>query len=265
MGRILALPLLLLPLLLVACGSDRSGGDTAGQGGETTLLVSAAADLGAVMKELATAFAQDTGIHIQVNYDSTARLASQIEHGAPVDVFLAANRPYVETLARKGLVLPDTVRVYAYGRLVLWTRQDSPLTIGALSDLLQPQIRRISMANPEHAPYGVATRQALERLGIWEGLQPKLVIAGNVQEAFLYARSGNADAALTALALVIDQPGRWTLVPPELHDPLEQTLAIVKTTRNLAAARQLVDFLTGPDAAPIWRRYGFGLPGEVER
>ncbi|MCS7276173.1 MAG: molybdate ABC transporter substrate-binding protein [Dehalococcoidia bacterium] len=265
MRRFLAL-LLLLPALLLACGGDgQEESNAPGQGQQTTLLVSAAANLADVLPPLLDAFRDRTGIAVQVNFGNTAQLAAQIERGAPVDLFLAADRQHVETLAAKGLVLPDTVRAYARGKLVLWTRADSGLTLSSLEELASSRVGRIAIANPDQAPYGAAARQALRRLGLWDALQGKLVIAETIQQAFQYARSGNADAAFTALSLVINEAGNRLEVPPELYDPIDQTLAVVKGTPREAAARRLADFLVGPEAAAVWQRYGYDLPALVSR
>ncbi|HXG42917.1 MAG TPA: molybdate ABC transporter substrate-binding protein [Dehalococcoidia bacterium] len=259
--------LLLLPLLaLTACGADQEEAAAPGaQDGQTTLLVSAAANLADVLPPLLDAFRDRTGIQAQVNYGNTAQLAAQIERGAPVDLFLAADRQHVETLAAKGLVLPDTVRVYARGKLVLWTREGSGLALGSLMDLTSARIGRIAIANPDQAPYGAAARQALQRLGLWEALQPKLVIAENIQQALQYARSGNADVAFTALSLVLNEGGARLEVPTDLYDPIDQALAVVRGTPREAAARRLADFLASSEAATVWQRFGYDLPALVSR
>ncbi len=251
----------LLALLLAACaGREATPGE-----GETTLLVSAAANLADVLPPLLEAFQERTGIRVQVNYGNTAQLAAQIERGAPVDLFLAADRQHVETLAAKGLVLPDTVQVYARGKLVLWWRADSGLALSSLEELRSGSVRRIAIANPDQAPYGAAARQALQRLGLWEALQPRIVIAENIQQAFQYARSGNADVVFTALSLVVNESGQRLEVARELYDPIDQALAVVKGTPREGAARRLADYLAGPEAAALWQRYGYELPALVSR
>jgi molybdate transport system substrate-binding protein len=256
-----ALALLLL-LALAACTGGRTSDPPHRQ---TTLLLSAAANLADVLPPLLDAFRDRTGIRVQVNYGNTAQLAAQIERGAPVDLFLAADRQHVEMLAARGLVLPDTARVYALGRLVAWVREGAGPSLGSLQELTSPRIGRIAIANPDQAPYGAAARQALQRLGLWEALQPKLVIAENIQQALQYARSGNADVAFTALSLVLDEGGSKLEVAADLYDPIEQALAVVRGTPREEAARRLADFLLGPEAAALWQRYGYGLPSLVSR
>lgn len=232
------------------------------------LTVSAAADLTYAFQEIAPRFEAETGQRVVFNFGSTGQLAQQIEHGAAVDLLAAANISFVEDLAAKGLVLPDTVQVYARGRIVLWTRADSPLHLTRLEDLARPEVQRIAIANPDHAPYGVAARQALQAAGVWEAVQPKLVLGENVRQALQYAETGNVDAAIVALSLSVPAAagsgvaGRWTLIPQELHAPLDQALAVVRGTRQEAAARAFAAFVNGPQGRPIMRKYGFVLPDE---
>ena len=252
-----AWPALLLAFLLTGC-----------RPAPVTLTVSAAADLTYAFQEIATQFEKETGHHVVFNFGSTGQLAQQIEQGAPVDVFAAANVSFVEELAQQGLVLPDTVQRYARGRITLWTRADSPLQITQVSDLARPDVVRVAIANPDHAPYGMAARQAMQAAGVWEAVQPKLVLGENVRQALQYAETGNVDVAIVALSLSVpaaagpDGPGRWTLIPQELHAPIDQALAVIKGTAHEAEARAFAAFVNGPQGRPIMRKYGFVLPGE---
>jgi len=252
-------PLLLaLALLLAAC----QGAATARPTPPPTLTVSAAADLVYAFTELGRAFEQETGIPVVFNFGSTGQLAQQIEQGAPVDLFAAANVSFVEDLAHKGRVLPDTVALYGRGRITLWTRTDSPLSIDSIEDLAQPAVQRIAIANPDHAPYGMAAREALQSAGLWETVQRKLIQGENVRQTLQYAETGNVDVAIVALSLSLQEEGRWTLIPEELHAPIDQALAVVTDSRQQAAARAFADFINGPAGRPIMRHYGFVLPGE---
>lgn len=226
------------------------------------LTVSAAADLVYAFTDLGQAFEQQTGIPVVFNFGSTGQLAQQIEQGAPVDLFAAANISFVEELAQQGRVLPDTVALYARGRITLWTRSDSRLSIEAIEDLAQPAVRRIAIANPDHAPYGIAAREALQSAGLWDAVQPRLILGENVRQTLQYAESGDVDVAIVALSLSLQEEGRWVLVPQELHAPIDQALAVVTGSRNESAARAFVAFVNGPAGRPIMRRYGFVLPGE---
>ncbi len=232
-----------------------------------TLTVSAAADLIYAFSEIGKRFEAETGHRVVFNFGSTGQLAQQIEQGAPVDVFASANISFVEELEQRGLIVPDTKQVYARGRIVLWMRADSPLQVTVVEDLVQPEVRRIAIANPDHAPYGLAAQQALETAGIWETVRPRLVFGENVRQVLQYAETGNVDVAIVALSLSVpaaagDVPGRWTLIPETLHPPIDQALAVVRGTPHEAAARAFAAFVNGPQGRPIMRKYGFILPGE---
>lgn len=248
---------LLLIILAAACQ-----GATTQSTQPPPLTVSAAADLVYAFTDLGKAFEQETGIPVVFNFGSTGQLAQQIEQGAPVDLFAAANISFVEELAQKGRVLPDTVALYARGRITLWTRADSPLRVETIEDLAQPAVQRIAIANPDHAPYGIAAREALQSAGLWEAVQPKLVLGENVRQTLQYAETGDVDVAIVALSLSVQVEGRWTLIPQELHAPIDQALAVVADSPNQDAARAFADFINGPTGRPIMRHYGFILPGE---
>jgi molybdate transport system substrate-binding protein len=232
--------------------------------GNVTLTVSAGANLTAVFQEIGSVFTEQTGIGVTFNFGSTSNLARQIEQGAPVDVFAAANEAYITQLNDAGLVIPDTIARYAIGRLILWTRADSPFTLTSIEDLTQPGITRIAIANPETAPYGVAAREALQTAGLWETLQPKLIFGENIAQTFQYAETGNVDVAFVALSQGIEasDAGKWLLLPDDLHSPLNQVLAVVRSTQHEAEARQFAAFVNSPTGREIMRRYGYILPGE---
>ncbi len=227
-----------------------------------TLTVSAAADLTPAFEELGRLFENDTGLKVIFNFGSTGQLTQQIEQGAPVDLLAAANVSFVEELERKKLIVPDTKALYAQGRITLWTRTDSPLKLENIEDLAKPEVRRIAIANPEHAPYGEAARQALESAGIWERVSSRLVFGENIRQTLQYAETGNVDAAIVALSLSIQSNGRWVLISEKLHQPLNQALAVIKGTRHENEARRFASFINSPQGRPIMRKYGFILPGE---
>lgn len=227
-----------------------------------TLTVSAAADLMPAFEEIGKLFEQETGVKVSFNFGSTGQLAQQIEQGAPVDLFAAANVSFVEGLEKKQLILPDTKALYARGRITLWTRKDSPLRLERVEDLARPEVRRIAIANLEHAPYGVAAREAMQSTGVFEQVQSRLVFGENVRQTLQYAETGNVDAAVVALSLSVQSDGRWVLIPEETHRPLNQALAVIKSTRHEREARLFAAFINGATGRPVMRKYGFILPGE---
>nr|WP_225910628.1 molybdate ABC transporter substrate-binding protein [Thermoleptolyngbya sichuanensis] len=227
-----------------------------------TLTVSAAADLNYVFPEIGKQWEAETGHRVTFNLGSTGQLAQQIERGAPVDLFAAANRKFIEDLDEKGLIRSETKTLYGVGRILLWQRADSPLDLKTLQDLTKPEVTRVAIANPDHAPYGVAAREAMQSAGIWDAIQPKLVFGENIKQTQQYAETGNVEVAIAALSISVGKPGKWTLIPAELHQPLEQMLAVPKSAPHPELAQQFAAFINGEKGRPLMRKYGFVLPGE---
>ena len=224
------------------------------------ITVAAASDLSNAFEEVGREFEAENKIKVVFVFGSTGLLTRQIENGAPMDLFAAANVSYIDQLAQKGLIVPDTKQIYARGRITLWTTADSPLKIETIADLARPEVKRIAIANPDHAPYGLAAQQALQSAGILEAVKPKLVYGDNIRQTLQYAETGNVDVAIVALSLSQQSKGRWTLVPEQLHQPIDQALAVIKTTRNQAAARAFASFVNGPKGREILQKYGFAFP-----
>ena len=224
------------------------------------LTVAAASDLTPAFEELGREFEAANKTKVIFMFGSTGMLTKQIENGAPVDLFAAANVSYVDELDKKGLIIPDSKAIYARGRITLWTPGESNLRLEGIKDLARPEVMRIAIANPDHAPYGLAAKQALESAGIWESVKPKLVYGDNIRQTLQYAQTGNVDVAIVALSLSIQSHGRWSLIPDELHQPLDQSLGITKSTRKEQSARAFATFLTGPQGRAIMQKYGFTFP-----
>lgn len=245
--------------LLIACHADADDRQN------VTLTVSAAANLTFAFQEMGELFTQETGTQVIFNFGSSGQLTQQIASGAPVDLFAAANVDFIDDLERQGLILSDTKRPYARGRLTLWTRADSPLRLTRLEDVTRPEVRRLALANPTHAPYGVAAREALQAAGIWKTVQPKLVMGENVRQTLQYAATGNVDVAIVALSLSVQHEGRWVLLPDTSHRPIVQVLAVIKDTKYEPQARQFAAFVNSPKGQTILRKYGFDLPRQDTR
>jgi len=224
------------------------------------LTVAAASDLTQAFEEIGREFEASNKTQVVFVFGSTGMLTRQIENGAPMDLFAAANVDYINQLEQKELIIPGTKAIYARGRITLWTTADSPLKIETISDLRRPEVKRIAIANPDHAPYGLAAQQALQSAGLWEELKPKLVYGDNIRQTLQYAETGNVDVAIVALSVSQQSKGRYVLVPEELHRPIDQGLAVIKTTRNEAAARAFSSFITGPRGKEILAKYGFAFP-----
>lgn len=219
------------------------------------LLVAAASDLASAEQALRHESLTQTGQRVRFVFQSSGMLARQIQHGAPYDVYLSANRQYVDELAASGDLLRQTIRVYATGRLGLWSESGD---LKRLEDLRRPRVRNIAIANPAYAPYGVAAKEALEHQGLWAELQPKIVLAENVRQTFQYGVSGNADAVITSWTLIFDQGGH--LLPADWHQPIRQAGGVLRSSSQPAAARAFLDFLTSPAGLSVLERHGLFPP-----
>jgi molybdate transport system substrate-binding protein len=228
-----------------------------------TLTVSAAADLNYVFKEIGALWEKETGNKVTFNFGSTGQLAQQIERGAPVDLFAAANKSFVEDLDKKGLIVSNTKALYGRGRITVWTREDSKLNLKDIRELTKPEYKRIAIANPDHAPYGMAAREAFQTAGIWDAIKPKLVLGENIRQTQQYVQTGNVDVGIIALSLSVSQPGKWELIPENLHKPIDQMLAVVKKSKHQTQAKQFAQYINGSKGRPLMKKYGFVLPGET--
>ena len=227
------------------------------------LRVAAAADLAPAFAELGPAFTGHTPADLKLTFGSTGLLARQIEQGAPFDLFLAANLGYAQQVIQSGACDGASLQSYGRGRLVLWTKGSGGAAL-SLAALAEPRFKHIAIANPEHAPYGKAARDALTRAGVWAQVSSRLVYGENVQQAFQLASTGNADVAIIGLSLVTNaRDGSWAFVDEALHAPLEQALVVCQNGANPSAARKLAEFLQATEGRAILRRYGFLLPGEA--
>lgn len=226
----------------------------------TDLTVAAASDLIPAFEEIGREFESSHKTKVVYVFGSTGLLTRQIENGAPVDLFAAANVSFIEQLEQKGMIIPGTKAIYSRGRITLWTPGESNLRLAGIDDLARPEVTRVAIANPDHAPYGLAARQALETIGIWERVKPKLVYGDNIRQTLQYAETGNVDVAIVALSLSVPSRGRWTLIPEELHRPIDQGMGIIKGTKNEGAARSFAAFVNGPQGHAIMKKYGFSFP-----
>lgn len=225
--------------------------------------VAAASDLATAFGEVGYAYQASTGETVTFAFGSSGQLAKQIAEGAPYDVFAAADIALLEPTIRSGACDERTRARYGRGRVGVWTAE-GVTPVKGLADLAQPRFKTVAIANPEHAPYGRAAKQAMARAGLAEALAPKLVTAQNVQQALEFARSGNADAALVALSLAVSlKSGTFVLIDDRAHDPLDQALIVCRRGANSAGGQRFADFVESPTGRTIMRRYGFTLPGEA--
>ncbi|MBI5888037.1 MAG: molybdate ABC transporter substrate-binding protein [Deltaproteobacteria bacterium] len=229
---------------------------------EARLTIAAAADLSFALKEVAQSFEEATGIKSVLSLGSTGQLTSQIENGAPFDLFFAANVKYMDELDKKGLVFSDTRRLYARGRIVLAVNKKSGIRVNALEDLLDPSVTHIAIANPGHAPYGIAAKEALISKGLWERIKPKIVYGENVRQALQYVQTRDAHAGIVALSVADVPEVSYVLIEEGLHEPIDQVAAVIKAGRHRKEAAAFIDFVNSPAGRVIMKKYGFKLPGE---
>jgi molybdate transport system substrate-binding protein len=225
------------------------------------LVVAAAADLVFAFREIVPAFERERHAKVTLTLGSTGHLAQQIEHGAPFDLFFAANMSFIEALQSRGQVRPETVEPYAQGLIVLATHRNRMSLVG-LEDLGQNAVRRVAIANPAHAPYGMAAKEALEKAGLWERVRPKLVYGENISQALQFLRTENVDAAILALSVAQVPEVRSNLIDRSLYRPIVQGVAVTARTREPDVARAFIRFVNGPEGRSIMKRFGFLLPGE---
>lgn len=234
----------------------------AAQPTQPTLTVYAAADLQMAFGELKPLFEKVTGARVTLVMGSTGNLAKQIEHGAPADVFFAANESFVDDLKAVGAIISQTRALYAQGRIVLAFPKKSPTAFRELQDLLKPEVRRIAIANPAHAPYGRAAQDALERLGLWDRLKPRLVYGENVRHTLQFIQTGAVEAGIVALSIADVPEVAYVLIDPKLYTPLNQVAAVVKRSPHPELGAAFIQFVAGPEGRATMKRYGFLLPGE---
>lgn len=244
--------ILCVAILMGSCGAPRSS--------EGKLTVAAAANLMDVLGEVGRAFTAKTGVEVVFSYGSTAQLATQIENGAPFDLFAAADTKHVDALVSAGKLTDDSRAIYALGQLALWAPEDHESGIRELKDLARPDVKFVAIAQPELAPYGQATVEVLKGAGLWDAVQPKLVYGSTISMAKQFASSGSASAAFTAYSLVLHEKGTVLKMDSRLYKPIEQALGIVSASGHAAEAKQFRSFLLGPEGRKILADSGYLLP-----
>jgi len=232
---------------------------------EPPLRVAAASDLQAALPPIAERFEKDTGHAVALTFGSSGNFFTQIQNGAPFDVFLSADIDYPRRLERAGQAEKGSTYEYAIGRIVLWIRNDSAIDLrGGLRGLADPRVRRIAIANPDHAPYGRAAVAALRHEGVFEQVRAKLVRGENISQAAQFVQTGNADVGVLALSLArapaLEGVGRYVEVPASFHPAIEQAALVLAGSRQKIAARQFVDFLKRADTVRTLRSFGFVPP-----
>ena len=234
---------------------------------EENITIAAAADLKFALDEIVVLFkSTHPAAQIETIYGSSGNFSTQIQQGAPYDLYFSADIAYPRALKAEGLAASE-VQAYGVGRIVLWS-QSRDADKMTLADLADPSIRKIAIANPMHAPYGKRAEEALKTAGLWEEVQAKLVYGENIAQAAQYVQSGNAQVGIIALSLALGpelaKQGSYALIPDKLHQSLEQGFIITKRAADNSLAQAFARFVAGKEARAIMTRYGFVLPDAVK-
>lgn len=243
--------------LLVACGREAPKP-------APVIRVAAASDLTGAFEELRASFERDSKQKLELSFGASGMLAKQIGAGAPFDMFASANAAFVEDLVQAGACLRDTRAPYARGHLVVWSKPGLVAPARTLEELADARFKRIAIANPEHAPYGKAAREALRKAGVWQAVEAKLVLGENIKQTMQYAESGNVEAALVALSLTVTGGEHSYLrVDESMHAPIDQTLVVCRHGDNQQGGRAFASYVNSVSGRAVMRRYGLMLPGET--
>jgi molybdate transport system substrate-binding protein len=226
------------------------------------VVIAAASDLKYALSELGQTFEKlHPSTKVEVIYGSSGKLYEQIVRGAPFDLFFAADARFPKLLEEQELALK--AHFYARGRIVLWSARIEAGRL-ELSYLVQPEIKRIAIANPRHAPYGQRAEQALQRAGVWPEVKAKLVYGENIAQAAQFAETGSAEVGIIALSLALSPglktKGSYWLVPQELHEPLDQWYVLLKRAQESSLAQSFAEFVESDSARAILCHYGFEFP-----
>jgi molybdate transport system substrate-binding protein len=230
-----------------------------------TITVAAAADLQFAFQDVATRFEKNSGKQVKLTFGSSGNFFAQIQNGAPFDLFFSADLDYAKKLDAAGLAEPGTLYDYAVGKIVLLAPQQSPLDLKrGLQVLLDPAIKKIAIANPEHAPYGRAAVAALRHEKLYDQVAGKFVLGENISQTATFVISGNADVGIVALSLALapamKDKGKYAEIPADDYPPIEQAAVILKSSQQKAAAREFLAFVKSPEIVDLLKTYGFSVP-----
>lgn len=252
-----------LPILCALCASVAIPPLSLSQ--QPQLNVAAAADLKFAMTDLAAAYEKQSGVKLNLTFGSSGNFFAQIQNGAPFDLFFSADSEYPHKLNVAGLVLPNSADSYAVGKIVLWSPGVSKLdpSKSGWQTLLDPAVKKIAIANPDHAPYGRAAVEALKNSGLYEKVKDKLVFGENISQAAQFVQSGNAQIGILAVSLVSSPNfagGHTWKIPQEQYTPLLQSYVALKSSTHRDAALAFLAFIKTPAARAIFEKYGFVNP-----
>jgi molybdate transport system substrate-binding protein len=227
--------------------------------------IAAASDLQFVFPQVAARFEKETGHTVRLTYGSSGNFFSQIQNGAPFDLFFSADIEFPRKLEAAGLAEPGTLYQYATGKIVLWVRNDSTIDLNrGLQLLSDPAVRKIAIANPEHAPYGHAAVAALQHEKLYDQVRGKFVLGENISQTAQFVQSGNADIGILSLSLAIAPPlkaeGRYVQIPASFYPHINQAVVVLKSSQHKDIAQQFLAFLKKPEIVSLMRDSGFVIP-----
>ena len=250
-----------LLMLAIAAGLTR-------EAGADEITVAAAADLTFAFKDVTARFQQQTGAQVKLSLGSSGNFYSQIQNGAPFDLFFSADMSYATKLRDAGLIEPGSLTEYAIGKIVLWAPSSSKVDVGAgLSALKDPSIHKIAVANPEHAPYGRAAVAAMKHEGVYDAVKDKIVLGENISQTAQFVQSGNADIGIIALSLAMAPAmkgkGKYMAIPADDYSPIEQAAVILKSSHKKDLAQRFLAFIKTPEIIALMQSYGFAIPKDA--
>ena len=231
------------------------------------ITVAAAADLQFAMQDIATRFQKETGKTVKLTYGSSGNFFQQIQNGAPFDIFFSANLDYAKKLDAAGLTEPGSYYQYAKGKIVIWVPKESKLDLTpGMKAFLDPSVKKIAVANPQHAPYGQAAVAAMQSQNVYEKVKDRFVLGENISQTASFVVSGSADVGIVALSLALSpnmkDKGRYVEVPADEYPPIEQACVILGSSKNKETARQFMAFIKTSAIADVLRSYGFDVQSD---
>lgn len=246
---------MMLPAVVFLCGLCAA----------QSITVAAAADLQFAMPEIAAGFQKQTGKQVKVIYGSSGNFFQQIQNDAPFDLFFSANLDYPKQLESSGLIAPGSYYQYAKGKIVLWVANDSKININSgLKSLLDPAVKKIAVANPQHAPYGQAAISAMQSEGVYDKVKVKIVTGENIAQTASYVASGAANAGIIALSLALSpnmkDKGRYVEIPSAEYPAINQACIILNSSKEKETANQFLSYIKTAPVAATLQRYGFAVP-----
>jgi molybdate transport system substrate-binding protein len=234
------------------------------------ITVAAAADLQSAMQDVAARFERETGKKVRAIFGSSGNFFQQIQNGAPFDMFFSANLDYPKRLEAAGLIESGSYYPYAKGKIVVWVPNDSKINLNSgLRALIDPNVKKIAIANPLHAPYGQAAVSAMQKEGIYDKAKDKFVLGENISQTASFVVSGSADIGVVALSLALSpnmkDKGRYKEIPTDEYPPIEQACVILSSSKNKEIAHQFLSYFKSAAVGDLLAGYGFDVSGRANK